>query len=113
MGAMTVLTIRAHKRYAVRQPVRLAKADHAPANGLLIELSAEGLRISNLGRAAFAIGEAVSVEVGDFSLRGLIRWAHDGIAGVRLDKALHSHQLGELIALGRGEIPAEVRRYGT
>ena len=109
---MTVLTIRAHKRYAVRQPVRLTQADGS-AQGLLIELSSEGLRISNLGRAALAVGEAVSVEVDDLRLSGRIRWAHDGIAGVRLDTALYSHQLGDLIARGRGEPAEDVRRYGT
>jgi len=66
---MAVLTIRAHRRYAVRQPVRLGRSDGEAARGLLIELSSEGLRISNLGRRDYAIGEEVTVEFGDFSLR--------------------------------------------
>jgi hypothetical protein len=110
---MSVLTIRAHKRYAVRQPVRLADENGSSAHGLLIELSCEGLRISNLGRTPFSVGDPVSVDVGHHSLRGRIRWAHDGIAGVRLDAALHTQQLGNLIALGRGELAEDVRRYGT
>jgi hypothetical protein len=111
---MTVLTIRSHKRYAVRQPVQLAKPDAKPVSGLLIELSSEGCRISNLGRPGFAIGEAVTVEVADRKYHGHIRWTHDGIAGVRLDSALFPSQLSELIALGRAEAPAaEERRYGT
>ena len=111
---MTVLTIRAHRRYAVRQPVRIAKPGGAPVGGLMIELSSEGCRISNLGRPGFVIGESVTVEIAERKFHGRIRWSHDGIAGVRLDTALFTNQLSELIAIGRGECPAgEIRRYGT
>ena len=111
---MTVLTIRAHKRYAVRQPVRVAKPGGTPVGGLMIELSSEGCRISNLGRPGFQIGEPVTVQIDELEYRGRIRWAHDGVAGVRLDAALFSGELSELIARGRGELHAdEVRRYGT
>ena len=111
---MTVLTIRSHKRYAVRQPVYLKKPGEKAAQGLMIELSSEGIRISNLGRGAFAVGEPVSVDIDERTFMGRIRWAHDGVAGVRLDSALYPNQLGELIARGRGESPlGEVRRYGT
>jgi hypothetical protein len=111
---MTVLTIRAHKRYAVRQTVRLQKPGAKPVGGLMIELSSEGVRISNLGRPGLVIGEPVTVEIDDRKFHGRIRWCHDGIAGVRLDVPLYPAQLGELIALGRGESPAaEIRRYGT
>lgn len=111
---MTVLTIRAHKRYAVRQPVQLGKPGGTPLNGLMIELSSEGCRISNLGSPGLTIGEPVTVEIEDRKYQGKIRWAHGGIAGVRLDSALFPSQLSELIALGRGESPVgEVRRYGT
>ena len=65
---MTVLTIRAHRRYAVRQPVRLVKAGAKPVSGLMIELSSEGIRISNLGRSPFAIGD---LSVNLFSGTGL------------------------------------------
>jgi hypothetical protein len=105
---MTVLTIRAHRRYAVRQPVRLGRPGSEPARGLLIELSSEGFRISNLGRCDYAIGEEVTVELGELSLGGRIRWAHDGIAGVRLDQALYPSQLGELVARDRGLAEARV-----
>ena len=111
---MTVLTIRSHKRYAVRQIVRLGKVGAKPVSGLMIELSSEGCRISNLGRPGFTIGEPVTVEIDELKFRGRIRWTHDGIAGVRLDCALFSAELGELIARGRGESPAvELRCYGT
>jgi hypothetical protein len=111
---MTVLTIRAHRRYAVRQPVRLGKMGGKPVNGLMIELSSEGCRISNLGRPGLAIGETATVQIDELKFRGRIRWSHDGIAGVRFDAPLHPAELGELIARGRGESPADdVRRYGT
>jgi len=108
---MTVLTIRSHKRYAVRQPVQLRQTGTKVAGGLMIELSSEGCRISNLGRPAFTVGEPVTVEVGETRLSGKLRWMHDGIAGVRLDVALFTSQLGELIARGRGE-DGDLR-YGT
>ena len=106
---MSVLTIRAHKRYAVRQPVHLGKIGGTKHNGLLIEISSEGCRISNLGSPGFAVGEAVTLEIQDRTLHGHIRWCHSGIAGVRLATALLSNQLGELIAIGRGESPREMR----
>jgi hypothetical protein len=111
---MTVLTIRAHKRYAVRQPVRLGKPGGQPISGLMIELSSEGVRISNLGRPGLTIGEPVTVEIDERKYHGRIRWAHDGVAGVRLDHPLFNNELSDLIAIGRGEAPpVDVRRYGT
>ena len=110
---MTVLTIRAHKRYAVRQPVQLGKPDAKPISGLMIELSSEGCRIRNLGRPGLSIGEPVTVEIGDLKFHGRIRWTHDGIAGVRLDPPLYNSELGNLIARGRGESCGDERRYGT
>lgn len=108
---MTVLTIRSRKRYAMRQPVRLGKPGGKPAQGLMIELSSEGCRISNLGPAQYAVGEEVTLEVEELSLSGRIRWAYNGIAGIRLENALFPSELSDLIARGRG--PGEVVRYGT
>jgi hypothetical protein len=99
---MTVLTIRAHKRYATRQQVRLRAGRAKPVSGLLIELSAEGIRISNLGSARFDVGQPVTVEIGDREYQGFVRWSHDGIAGVRLDRALHGPEIAFLLELGRG-----------
>ena len=110
---MTVLTIRAHKRYAVRQMVTLHRQDRTSLGGLMIELSSEGFRISNLGRSGLTIGEPVTVEFDELTFHGRIRWSHDGIAGVRLDKALFSNEVNDLIARGRGAAQGDVRRYGT
>src|SRR5690606_26909056 len=110
---MTVLTIRAHKRYAVRQTVRICRPCKTPIEGLMIELSAEGFRVSHLGVPGFAIGEPVIVELDELVYHGKIRWTHDGIAGVRLDQALFANQVHDLIARGRGETAGDIRRYGT
>ncbi len=108
---MAVFTIRARRRYAVRQMVNLCKAGGRRAQGLLIELSSEGCRISNLKRGQHLVGDTVAVEIGDVTLQGRVYWAHDGVAGVRLDNALFSSQLAELVAIGRCE--HEIARYGT
>lgn len=108
---MTVLTIRSHKRYAVRQSVGLAKTGGDTATGLLIELSSEGFRISNLGRGEYTVGEAVTVELEELRFPGRIRWAHDGIAGVRLDVPLFAGQVHEIVVRNREADP--VMRYGT
>ena len=113
LGSMNVLTIRAHKRYAVRQPVRLCKTGGKPIDGLMIELSSEGCRISNLGRPGLAIGETVTVKIDEHTYRGRIRWSHDGIAGVRLDQALFGNELSNLVMRGRVQPQEEIRRYGT
>ena len=108
---MTVLTIRSHRRYAVRQTVRLRKPGTRAASGLLIELSAEGCRISNVERGRYQIGEPLTLEFEDLRLPGFVRWAHDGIVGLRLEAALHPHELADMIARGRGR--DDLPRYGT
>ena len=79
----------------------------------MIELTSEGCRISNVERSGFAIGEAVKVQIDDLEFDGRVRWAHDTIVGVRLDRPLYSNELGNLIARGRGESCTDERRYGT
>jgi hypothetical protein len=108
---MTVLTIRAHKRYATRQRVRLRAGRAKAVEGLLIELSAEGIRISNLGPARFEIGQPITVEIGDCDYQGLVRWSHDGLAGVRLDRALHCQEIAGLLEQGRAA-PEPMRMAG-
>ncbi|MEO6389143.1 MAG: PilZ domain-containing protein [Croceibacterium sp.] len=108
---MAVLTIRAHKRYAVRQFVTLRKAGEEPAKGLLIELSSEGCRISNVKRGMFEAGDGVTLKFDELTLQGYIRWAHNEVVGLRLEHALYNGQLGEMIARGRCE--DEIVRYGT
>lgn len=111
---MSVLTIRAHKRYALRLPVEVLKKGRKPAKGLLIELSQKGARISNLGRRKYNVGdEVVLVAAGGSHLPGVIRWAHDGLAGINLSRSLHLPELSELLDANRLAQGADQRDYGT
>lgn len=109
---MTVLTIRGHKRYAVRQSIWLRRPlDGFQVTGWMIELSTEGCRISNLGSAAFSSGDQIIIEGDQLKLAGHIRWTRQGIAGVRLDKPLGSGELIAQLLRSHGE-DVDVR-YGT
>ena len=109
---MTVLTIRAHKRYAVRQSIWLRRPlDGFQVTGWMIEMSTEGCRISNLGSADFSTGDQIIVEGDELKLVGQIRWTRQGIAGVRLDKPLLPEELSAHLLRRCGEV-APVR-YGT
>ena len=104
MVTMSVLTIRAHRRYALRMPSTLECQGRKPAPCLLIELSQHGARISNLGRRKFTVGESVSLNTNcGRRLAGTIRWAHNGRAGLELGKSLHLPDLDELIDANRRE----------
>jgi hypothetical protein len=109
---MTILTIRAGKRYAVCQCVSVRGAGRASTRGLLIEVSQQGCRVSNLGAVSFEMGESVIVEVDAITLAGHIRWTGQGVLGIRFTDALFHQQLSELIARTRGTSDA-VPRYGT
>lgn len=98
---MTLLTIRSTRRYAVRHPVHLAKDGAKELSGLLIELCSEGCRISGLGACDLAEGEEVCVKLGARHMEGFVRWARNGVAGVRFAQALFERQISELIAEDR------------
>ena len=98
-----ILTIRAHKRYAIRQAVGLRSApDGCSSSGLMIELSSEGCRISGLGGSDLSPGDPVVVERDDLELHGRICWVHSGIAGVRLDRPLTGKELAAQLTSLRG-----------
>ena len=113
---MSVLTIRAHRRYATRLPVTLNRnMGHTRGTcGLLIELSQHGARISNLGAVHYAMGDAVELrmENGD-TLPGTVRWAPDGLAGIRLDRPLHLPELRALLELNAARDAEPELRFGT
>lgn len=103
LNAMTVLTIRAHKRYAVRQPIWLRRPlDGFQVTGLMIELSTEGCRLSSLGSSDFATGDLITVEGDQLKLAGRIRWTRQGISGVRLIKPLAAEELDAHLLRLRG-----------
>src|SRR5258708_453343 len=75
-GAMNILTIRKHKRFAVRRKANLVGAGGRPMPGLLIELSLEGCRMGFASSAKLAIGQQVKVRIGGFDdFRAEVRWA--------------------------------------
>lgn len=81
-------------------------------DGLLIEISLEGCRISNLGSGEFETGQATTLEIGGFGkLSATVRWSHDQVMGLRFDNPLHSDGLGRLLAMCRDA--GEMRSYGT
>jgi len=94
----------------------LDQAGQSPLDGLLIEISQEGCRISNLGSGAFVMGQAAIVEIDGFgNLPATVRWSHDKVMGLRFDCPLHTEALGRLIAMCRGEtsVPVPIPSYGT
>ena len=93
---MTVLSARVGKRYAVRRALPVSTADGVQATGLLIELSAECCRISNLGRTRLATGDRISAELDGVVLDGWVRSNNDGLVGLRFERPLHLHQLNQL-----------------
>ncbi|MWV28231.1 PilZ domain-containing protein [Aurantiacibacter rhizosphaerae] len=111
---MSVLTIRSHKRYATRLPVALRRDGRKTVSGLLIELSQQGARISNLGRGKYEMGDKIVINApDDTAIDGTIRWAHDGLAGIRLDRPLHLPEMRNLLELNRREQSEMECQYGT
>ena len=117
MGTVSVLIIRAHKRFAVCRKARLRRPGKKAEEGLLIELSLEGCRISNLALQAFAIDQTVLLRVDGARtvLEGRVRWLGDGTVGLRFLRPLHAAALDQLIRLCRGEADgvSPLRSYGT
>lgn len=112
---MSLLTIRAHKRFAVCSKVRLRKEGRRGIDGLLIELSLDGCRISHVGKAAsFALGDPLTLRLdGTAPIAARIRWLRDGTVGLRFERPLHIAGLQRLIELCRGEAVQGLRAYGT
>lgn len=100
---MSVFTIRAHKRFAVCRKIRLAKARRRGADGLLIELSLDGCRISHVAAAAaFMLDDAVVLRIaGAEPIQARVRWLRDDAIGLRFAQPLHSAGLEALIHLCR------------
>lgn len=99
-----MLTIRAHKRFAVCRKARLGKVGGRTEEGLLIELSLDGCRISNVPCATFALDQAVTLCIeGAQPVEARIRWLGEGTAGLRFARPLHNAALDGLIRLCRGQ----------
>lgn len=99
-----ILTIRAHKRYAVRQSICLrSPLDGRYCSGLLVELSSEGCRVSGLTDSDFLADDEIIVEHDGMKLPGRIRWIEAGVAGVRLARLMMAKELSVHLTHLRGE----------
>jgi hypothetical protein len=118
---VSVLVIRAHKRFAVCRKARLRRPGRRAEEGLLIELSLDGCRISSLAPQAFALDQQVKLRIeGAKPIEARIRWLGDsGTVGLRFVRPLHATALDQLIRLCRAPVPATdvadapLRSYGT
>lgn len=100
---MNQFTLRAHRRYAHNLPVELCGTDRASAtgtsDGLLIEISLESARISQLHANPYQPGDVVMVQTPCGKQReARISWTRAGLAGVKFERALHLQELGDWLA---------------
>jgi hypothetical protein len=109
---VSVLVIRAHKRFAVRQKARLRRAGKRALEGLVIELSLDGCRISNLSAQAFAAGQRVMLRIeGAGPIDAHVRWLGQDAVGLRFARPLTNAALDQLIRLCRpapAAVPAPI-----
>lgn len=113
---MSILVIRAHKRFAVCSAARVSATGTKAQRGLLIELSLDGCRISNLAPGDYPVDQLLTVKVPRFeALDGYVRWSRDGVIGLRFAQPLHIPALDLLIRTCRGEVAEACakRVYGT
>lgn len=95
---MSILAITRHKRFAVRQKVRLRSVNGELLSGLMVEVSLEACRIGAAYHPGFRVDQLVTVEIegfGDF--RGIIRSAGERCFAVRFLQAMPSAELQELV----------------
>ena len=95
--------------------MRLRKDGRRGTDGLLIELSLDGCRISSVQAASrFALGDRLSLRLdGTSPIDAHVRWVREGAVGLRFDRPLHIAGLEQLILLCRGAAEPAQRAYGT
>jgi hypothetical protein len=104
---VSVLIIRAHKRFAVCRKGQLRKPGRRGVEALLIELSLDGCRIGCVrAPAGLAIGDVLTLSVNgaEAPLEGRVRWLGEGMVGLRFTRPLHNDELEDLIRVARGEM---------
>ena len=95
---MPVTSLRPHRRFAVRQKVRIAHSAGHYAEGLLIELSIRGCRISNSDQTVFANGDPVTLEIGGFApIHAAVRLADKSVLCLNFVEPLYTPALDRLI----------------
>ncbi|MBH5322392.1 hypothetical protein [Aurantiacibacter sediminis] len=97
---------RAHRRYAHNLPIELQPAemlaDSAKAAGLLIEISQECARVSQLECETYKPGDIVTVTTPCGKSRtARVRWTRATIAGLRFEEALRLQELTDWLASRR------------
>ncbi len=113
---MTILTIRKHQRFAVRNRVCLTGGTARARDALLVEISLDGCRLSLTETNAFTAHQALALRIDGYgSLSGTVRWAGDGYVGLRFDAPLHNAEFIALLQACRPETSTdnELRAYGT
>ncbi|WP_338466776.1 PilZ domain-containing protein [Novosphingobium sp. ZN18A2] len=109
---MSLLVIRAHKRFAVCRRVPLRKGRAIAGDGLLIELSLEGCRISQIQQDHFREGEELHFNVEGYGMiTGAVRWSQGNCVGLRLSPPLHQAEMANLLDVLR-EGPEKVAAAG-
>lgn len=103
---MNIRAIRLHQRFAVRRKVLAVRGRGRPVEGLLVELSLHGCRVSGLGRHRFELGGAIRVTLEGFEpLDGEVRWLGEGTVGLRFARPLTAGQLAERLSVVRDPLP--------
>lgn len=101
---MSILVIRKHQRFAVRQSACLKAEGCKPCPGLLVEVSLDGCRFSLTNYRELEIGQQVSLRIDGFAPRNAqVRWADDKRVGLLFDQPLHNAELGTLLQDCRSE----------
>lgn len=104
---MASSTFRPHRRFAVRQKVHIAHNSGLNAEGLLIELSMRGCRISNMGTPSFTSGDAVMLEIDGFDpIHATVRLADDRVLCLNFKQPLYTQALSHLVSQCRPAMPA-------
>lgn len=83
-------------------PVRVQPGRGGSADGLLIEISAQGCRISQIDETQIDHGALVTVLIDGFvGLEAQVLRAYDGLVGLRFARPLTRSRLAEILATYR------------
>lgn len=98
MAGVSLLIIRSSRRFAVRRSISLVLPCGTERDGLLVEISLSGCRISSIGVDLPGIDECVTVRIEGFDeMPAQVRWTGEGILGLRLIRPLHNGTLERII----------------
>lgn len=95
---MSVVVIPRHKRFAVRQHVKLRSSRGKPLAALLVEISLEGCRVSPFGNEQLAADQTVTIEIDGFGdIEGRIFSASDKVLCIRFLRPIQGSALHKLV----------------